>query len=119
ILADRFYESRIVYKSHLLLGFLMLAMMLPPVLSIGRWIVEAAGTSRSTALRRTFILFVCASYFMVLQIFWAPISRVFRPIHPLAFVLVTGALLALPNQFSNRSAIRRICAVVPMPAFIA
>jgi hypothetical protein len=119
ILADRFYESRIVYKSQPLLGFLILAMMLPPVLYIGRSIVHAPGTSRTAALRRTFILFVCASYFMVLQIFWAPISRVFRPIHPLAFVLVTGALLALPNQFSNRSTIRRICAIVPLPAFIA
>jgi hypothetical protein len=33
-------------------------------------------------------------------------------------VLVIGALLALPNQFSNRSTIRRIGAIVPFPAFI-
>jgi len=119
VLGNRLYESRIVYKTQPGLGVLMLAMTLPPVLYVGRWMVHAAGTSPRPHRWRVFVLFLCATYFTVLQIFWAPISRAFRPIHPLAFVLVTGALLALSDRLPIQSAIRRFFAVLPLPGFIA
>lgn len=66
--------------------------------------------------RRVLVLFVCASYFVVMQIFWVPISRTYRPIYPLIFILTTGALLAVANEFSIRSTVRRLLDVVPLPA---
>jgi hypothetical protein len=119
VLGNRLYESRIVYITQPGLGVLMLAMTLPPLVYVGRWMMHADGTSQRPHRWRVFVLFLCATYFIVLQIFWAPISRAFRPIHPLAFVLVTGALLALSDRLPIQSVIRRVFAVVPLPGFIA
>src|SRR5260370_41450828 len=65
------------------------------------------------------MFFVCASFFIVMQVFWLPISRTYRPIFPLGFVLLTGALLGVPTGFAMRSTIRRIFEAVPVPAFVA
>src|SRR5260370_34023107 len=65
------------------------------------------------------MFFVCASFFIVMQVFWLPISRTYRPIFPLVFVLLTGALLGLPTEFAMRSTIRRIFEAVQVTAFVA
>jgi hypothetical protein len=70
-------------------------------------------------LLRLFVLLVCGFYFIVVQIFWPPISRTYRPIFPLVFVLATGALLALPNVLAIRANIGRVSRALPLPAFVA
>jgi hypothetical protein len=117
-LANRFYENRIIYGSHPLIAFLILAAVVAPALFAGRWIAESAD-SRMAKLRRLFVLFTCAAYFFVMQVFWAPISRTYRPIYPLVFALATGALLVLGNDLSIRSRIRGARGVLPLPAFVA
>jgi hypothetical protein len=117
-LANRFYEKRVVYASHPFVGFLILAAVVLPVACAGGWIARSA-SSETARLRRLFVLFACAAYFVVIQVFWAPISRTYRPIYPLAFALAIGTLLALPNDLSIRWSIRRAWAVVPLPAFVA
>ncbi len=116
-LANQLYKHRIVYNSRPLLAIVIVAMILPPIFYVGRCI--RVTDDKSAALRRVFILFVCASYFIVMQVFWLPISRTYRPIFPLVFVLLTGALLGLPTEFAMRSTIRRIFEAVPVPAFVA
>jgi hypothetical protein len=119
LLANRFYEDRIVYKSNPFLGFLILAMVLPPIIYTGRWIIRAASTCEGAGLPRLFVLLVCGFYFVVVQIFWPPISRTYRPILPLAVVLATGALLAFPNALAIRPTFGRVFRVLPLPAFVA
>ena len=119
VLATHLYEDRIVYKSHPIVGLLILTMVLPPVFYVGRWIGRSVGCHQTVVRRRLFVLFSCASYFIVMQIFWLPASRTYRPIHPLAFVLATGALLAAASHFPIRSISRRVSEVVPLPAAVA
>ena len=115
ILANRFYENRIVYKSNVVLGLLILIMALPPIIYAGRWIIRSAAACENAGLRRAFVLFLCGFYFIVVQIFWPPISRTYRPIFPLAFVLATGALLSLS---ANRPVVGRMARVLPLPALV-
>lgn len=118
-LADRVYKSHVVYKSHPAIGIIIFAMVLPIVVYVARWIIRASHDP-DVAFRRVFVLFVCSSYFVVLQIFWPPISRTYPPIYPLAFVLCGGALLAFSEELARRrGGIYRIFPVMPLPAFVA
>jgi hypothetical protein len=115
LLAGQFYKHRIVYENHPVLAGLIAAMILAPVVQVSRWF--GGNDDKSTTQRRVFILFVCAFYFLAVQVFWLPISRTYRPIFPLLFVLITGALLQLSNTMGSKNS--RIFASIPLPAFIA
>jgi hypothetical protein len=83
--------------------------------------VAAGCADPQIAVRRAFILLVTASYFFALRSLWPLISRDdYLPFLPLAFVLLTASLFALPEWLTSSGwNINWVFRLVPMPGFVA
>jgi hypothetical protein len=92
----------------------------PFVVYAARLIVRAA-SAPAVAFRRAFVFLICGFYVPALWSFWNLLTRQdFLPYYPLAFVLCSGALLAVSRSLAKydlrvTQSLRR----VPLPAFIA
>ena len=92
----------------------------PFVVYAARLIVRAA-PAPAVAFRRAFVFLICGFYVPALWSFWNLLTRQdFLPYYPLAFVLGSGALLAVSRSLAKcdlrvTQSLRR----VPLPAFIA
>ena len=118
-LANRVYPDRLVYKNHPMLAVAIVAIALPVVIYTARYITRVTADS-NLAARRVFILLLCVSYFLALQIFWPPTSRTYPPIYPLAFILCSGGLLDISDKLSRRNwSTFRILRMMPLPVFVA
>ena len=85
-----------------------------------RLIVRAA-PEPALAFRRGFIFLVCGFYAPALYSFWNLLTRQDDlPYYPLAFILVSGGLLAISPYFARYdSRIGRYFRRIPLPAFVA
>jgi hypothetical protein len=118
-LAYTFGKEQVVYKSHTALTIIILAILSPVVIYSARWIVRGSGDPH-LAIRRAFVFLVCSSYLIALGMFWVSISRSYRAIDPLVFVLFSGALLALSDRLAHQwQDVFRILRLIPLPAFVA
>jgi len=118
-LADLIYKNQFVYKSHPTLAVVVFTMVLLIVVCAVRWISSVPG-GPGLAFRRIFVLLLCVSYPIALQVFWPPISRTYRSNYPLVFVLFSSALLDISDKLSGRDwKISRILRLMPLPAFVA
>lgn len=118
-LADRIYENELIYKSHPMRAVILFATALPIIIYVARWISRVT-YAPDMAVGRVFIFLVCASYLLALRVFWPPISRSEWPFYPLAFVICSGALLALSEKLARQR--WRICQIfrfAPLPALVA
>jgi hypothetical protein len=92
----------------------------PFVVYAARLIVRAA-PGPAVAFRRAFVFLICGFYVPALWSFWNLLTHQdFLPYYPLAFVLGSGALLAVSRSLARydlriTQSLRR----VPLPAFIA
>ena len=85
-----------------------------------RLIVRAA-SDPALAFRRGFIFLICGFYAPALYSFWNLLTRQDDlPYYPLAFVLVSGGLLAISPYFATYDPrIGRYLRRIPLPAFVA
>jgi hypothetical protein len=85
-----------------------------------RLIVRAA-SDPALAFRRAFIFLICGFYAPALYSFWTLLTRQDDlPYYPLAFVLVSGGLLAISPYFARYDPrIGRYLRRIPLPAFVA
>ena len=91
-----------------------------PFVIYAAWLIVRAAPTPPLAFRRAFIFLICGFYTPVLYSFWNLLTRQdFLPYYPLAFVLISGALLAISSHLAEYDLplshhLRR----VPLPAFI-
>jgi hypothetical protein len=92
----------------------------PFVVYAARLIVSAA-SAPAVAFRRAFVFLICGFYVPALWSFWNLLTRQdFLPYYPLAFVLCSGALLAVsPSLAKYDLRVTQPLRCVPLPAFIA
>ncbi|HXM74262.1 MAG TPA: glycosyltransferase family 39 protein [Chthoniobacterales bacterium] len=118
-LANRVYENKMAYQSHPAWTVMILAIALTVIVCVARWIIRVA-PDPDLSFRRVFTFLVCACYLLTLRIFWPPISRTYPPIYPLAFVILTAALLALSDKLvQGKRPIGQILGLLAFPGFVA
>jgi Dolichyl-phosphate-mannose-protein mannosyltransferase len=106
-------------KNHRPWFIIIFPVTFPFVIYAARLIVRGAPTLQ-LAFRRAFIFLICGFYTPALYSFWNLLTRQdFLPYYPLAFVLISGALLAISSHLAQYDLplthyLRRF----PLPAFI-
>jgi hypothetical protein len=107
-------------KNHQAWWIIAFPVAFPFVVYAARLIVRAA-PGPAVAFRRAFVFLICGFYVPALWSFWKLLTHQdFLPYYPLAFVLGSGALLAVSRSLAKydlriTQSLRR----VPLPAFIA
>src|SRR5438477_2126657 len=107
-------------KNHPAWWIIVFPVVFPFAIYAARLIVRAA-PAPAVAFRRAFIFLICGFYVPALWSFWNLLTRQdFLPYYPLAFVLGSGALLAVSRSLAGydlrvTQSLRR----VPLPALIA
>jgi hypothetical protein len=88
-----------------------------PLIAIGTARMVAATPETTLAARRSFILLTTGFFFTALLSFWPFLSRQdYLPLYPLAFVICTGAVLAIWDCRAKRPNLAKFWRVVPLPA---
>ena len=88
-------------KNHPALWIIIFPVVFPFVIYAARLIVRAA-PGPAVAFRRALILLICGFYAPALRSFWNLLTRQdYLPYYPLAFVLVSGALLAVSPRLAK------------------
>src|SRR5438270_1071623 len=107
-------------KNHPAWRILIFPIVFPLVIYAGRRIVRAV-PEPAVAFRRAFIFLICGFYALALYSFWNLLTRQDDlPYYPLAFVLVSGGLLAISPHFARYGPrIGGYLRHVPLPAFLA
>jgi Dolichyl-phosphate-mannose-protein mannosyltransferase len=107
-------------KNHPAWLIVIFPVVFPFVIYFARLIVRGAATP-SLAFRRAFIFLICGFYTPALYSFWNLLTRQdFLPYYPLAFVLISGALLAVSPRLAQYDLpLSHYLRRVPLPAFIA
>jgi hypothetical protein len=107
-------------KNHPAWWIFVFPIVFPFVIYAARLIVRAA-PEPALAFRRGFIFLVCGFYALALYSFWNLLTRQDDlPYYPLAFVLVSGGLLAISPYFARYDPrIGRYLRRIPLPAFVA
>jgi Dolichyl-phosphate-mannose-protein mannosyltransferase len=91
-----------------------------PFVIYAAWLIVRAAPTPPLAFRRAFIFLICGFYTPVLYSFWNLLTRQdFLPYYPLAFVLLSGALLAVSSHLAQYDLpLSHYLRRVPLPAFI-
>ena len=116
---DHNFLPHLDVKNHRPWFIVIFPVTFPFVIYAARLIVRAAPTN-PLAFRRAFIFLICGFYTPALYSFWNLLTRQdFLPYYPLAFVLISGALLAISSHLAQYNLplsyyLRRF----PLPAFI-
>jgi len=98
---------------------IILPVIFPFVVYAARLIVSAA-PEPGVAYRRAFVFLICGFYMPALHSFWNLLTRQdYLPYYPLAFVMISGGLLALSRRVATYDLrVSRYLRRVPLPAFI-
>src|SRR5207248_10088958 len=106
-------------KNHRSWFIIIFPVTFPFVVYAARLIVRGAPTP-PLAFRRAFIFLICGFYTPALYSFWNLLTRQdFLPYYPLAFVLVSGALLAVsPHLAKYKPRMSDYLLRFSLPAFI-
>ncbi len=116
---DHNFLPHLDVKNHRPWFIIIFPVTFPFVIYAARLIIRAAPTP-PLAFRRAFIFLICGFYTPALYSFWNLLTRQdFLPYYPLAFVLISGALLAVSSHLAQYDLplshyLRRL----PLPAFI-
>jgi hypothetical protein len=116
---DHNFLPNLDVKNHRPWFIIIFPVTFPFVIYAARLIIRAAPTP-PLAFRRAFIFLICGFYTPALYSFWNLLTRQdFLPYYPLAFVLISGALLAVSSHLAQYDLplshyLRRL----PLPAFI-
>src|SRR5437763_14151180 len=107
-------------KNHPAWWIFIFPIVFPLVIYAARRIVRA-GPEPALAFRRAFIFLICGFYALALYSFWNLLTRQDDlPYYPLAFVLVSGGLLAISPHFARYGPrIGGYLRHVSLPAFLA
>lgn len=116
---DHNFLPHLDVKNHRPWFIIIFPVTFPFVIYVARLIVRAAPTP-SVAFRRAFIFLICGFYTPALYSFWNLLTRQdFLPYYPLAFVLISGALLAIsPHLAQYDLPLSHYLRRLPLPAFI-
>jgi hypothetical protein len=88
-----------------------------PLVALGARRIVAATSDTILAARRSFVFVTAGFFFTALLSFWPFLSRQdYLPFYPLAFVICTGAVLAIADHWAGNRNIAKIWRVVPVPA---
>jgi len=92
-----------------------------PFVIYAAWLIVRAASVPPLAFRRAFIFLICGFYTPALYSFWNLLTRQdFLPYYPLAFVLISGALLAVsPHLAKYGLRLSHYLRCVPLPAVTA
>ena len=92
-----------------------------PFVIYAAWLIVRAAPTAPLAFRRAFIFLICGFYMPALYSFWNLLTRQdYLPYYPLAFVVVSGALLAISSRLAKYDLrISHYLRRVPLPAFVA
>jgi hypothetical protein len=106
-------------KNHPAWWIIVFPVVFPFVIYIARLIVRAA-PEPAMAFRRAFIFLICGFYAPALCSFWNLLTRQdYLPYYPLAFILVSGALLAgSPRIAKYDLRVGHHLGRIPLPAFV-
>jgi len=106
-------------KNHPAWWIMVFPVVFPFVIYAARLIVRAT-PEPGVAFRRVFILLICGFYALALRSFWNLLTRQdYLPYYPLAFVLVSGALLAVsPRLAKYKLSVSHYLYRIPLPAFV-
>jgi hypothetical protein len=107
-------------RNHSAWSIIVFPVVFPFAIYAARIIVRAT-PERALAFRRAFIFLICGFYVLALRTFWNLLIRQdYLPYYPPAFVLVSGALLAISSRFAKHDLrVSRYVRRVPLPAFVA
>jgi hypothetical protein len=107
-------------RNHPAWSIIVFPVVFPFAIYAARLIVGAT-PEPAVAFRRAFIFLICGFYVLALRSFWNLLIRQdYLPYYPLAFVLVSGALLAVSSRFAKHDLrVSRYLRRVPLPAFVA
>jgi hypothetical protein len=111
---------RIDAKYHPAWWIIVFPVVFPFAIYAARLIVRAT-PEPAAAFRRAFIFLICGFYVLALRSFWKVLIRQdYLPFYPLAFVFISGILLAFSSHLA-RSDLRasNYLRRVPLPAFVA
>jgi hypothetical protein len=116
---DHNFLPHLDVKNHRPWFIIIFPVTFPFVIYAARLIVRAAPTP-PLAFRRAFIFLICGFYTPALYSFWNLLTRQdFLPYYPLAFVLISGALLAIsPHLTQYDLPLSYYLRRVPLPAFL-
>ena len=88
-----------------------------PLVAVGAHRIVAATPETVVAARRSFVFVTAGFFFTALVSFWPFLSRQdYLPFYPLAFVICTGAVLAISDRWARNRNIANIWRVMPVPA---
>lgn len=109
-----------LYGNKQVLFAIISLVVFPLVILVTRRVV-AACADPEIAVRRAFILLVTASYYLALKSLWPLFSRGdYLPFFPLAFVLLTALLFALPGWVNSCGwNVNRVFRLLPIPGLVA
>src|SRR4029077_13774411 len=101
--------------------FAIISLVVFPLVILVTRRVVAACADPEIAVRRAFILLVTASYSLALKSLWPLFSRGdYLPFFPLAFVLLTALLFALPGWVNSSGwNVNRVFRLLPIPGLVA
>jgi len=116
---DHNFLPHLDVKNHRPWFVIIFPVTFPFVIYAARLIVRAAPTP-PLAFRRAFIFLICGFYTPALYSFWNLLTRQdFLPYYPLAFVLISGALLAIsPYLAQYNLPLSHYLRRFPLPAFL-
>jgi hypothetical protein len=91
-----------------------------PIVIYGARLIVRAAPEPAVAFVRAFVFLICGSYVPALRSFWDLLTRQdYLPYYPLAFVLCSGALLAISRHLVKRDLrVGQYLRRVPLPAFV-
>jgi cell shape-determining protein MreD len=117
---DHNFLPHLDVKNHPAWFIVIFPVTFPFVVYFARLIVRGASTP-PLAFRRAFIFLICGFYTPALYSFWNLLTRQdFLPYYPLAFVLVSGALLAVsPHLAKYNPRMSHYLGRFSLPAFVA
>src|SRR6184192_1514691 len=116
---DHNFLPHLDVKNHRPWFVIIFPVTFPFVIYAARLIVRGAPTP-PLAFRRAFIFLICGFYTPALYSFWNLLTRQdYLPYYPLAFVLVSGALLAVsPRLAKYKLSVSHYLYRIPLPAFV-
>jgi hypothetical protein len=106
-------------RNHPFWWIIIFPIVFPIVVYVARLIVRAA-PDPAVAFRRAFVFLICGFYAPALRSFWKLLTRQdYLPYYPLAFVLCSGAMLAISSHWVKRDLrISHYLRRVPLSAFV-
>jgi Dolichyl-phosphate-mannose-protein mannosyltransferase len=107
-------------KNHPAWWIIIFPVVFPFVIYVA-WLIVRAAPEPAVAFRRAFIFLICGFYAPALHSFWNLLTRQDNlPYYPLAFVIVSGALLAVSPRIAKYDLrVSHYLGRIPLPAFVA